>query len=635
MKSIIECALATLFLGWVSIVSAAAQTDEAAPEVPIESLPELETFVDATIDAQMKAFDVPAITVSIVKDGEMIFAKGYGLANIEKQIPVTAEETLFRPGSTSKLFTWTAVMQQVEQGKVNLDADVNTYLNTFQIPATYDEPITLRHILAHTAGFEEGGLGYLIIYDPAKATSLREAMATHIPRRINPPGKYSSYSNYATALAGLIVENVSGIPFNDYIKQNILDPLGMTRSTFEEPLPDHLKEGMAVGYKRDTGAFKPEPFEIIKSFGPAGALSSTSTDMAKFMLAHLNDGQLGESRILQADTAQLMHSRLFGGDDRLSGMAYGFYEEYVNGHRLIGHGGDTMQFHTNMVIDKDEDLGIFISTMGVQGGKARSEFVQAFYDHYYPSPLTQIAPPADFNDRSAQYAGTYVFWRHNQSTLEKAAGLAGGLEVVPTEDNTLMLAGLFEPRQFVEIGDNLFRQVDGPLRIAFGEDEGGNIRDLYIDGFPFMAASRQPAAEGKLFSQLLPGVSLFLFATVWVGWLYRRKEFKTMTGDERMAIKFSMALSGVTLVFIVLLVSIILVEQEGLFSEIPTLMKVTLVLPDIAAILSLGVAWFAVKAWREGFWRKGRRIHYTLVALSGLYMSWFYYYWNFLGIQVV
>jgi len=594
----------------------------------------LAVFVDGMVQGQIAAHDIPAVTVSIVKDDKVIFAKGYGWQDYEKRIPVKADTSLFRPGSVSKLFTWTAVMQMVEQGKLDLDTDVNTYLKTFQIPATYAEPITLRHIMTHTAGFEEGGLGYLIIVDPAKMLPLKVAMAKYIPRRINKPGVYSSYSNYATALAGLMVENVSGTPFNQYIEENIFKPLGMNSSSFVEPLPEALHKNMAVGHKRKAGVLKSQPFEIISSFSPAGALSSTATDMAKFMMAHLNNGRLGDVQILQADTAKLMHSVAYKTDERVAGMNLGFYENFFNGHRMIGHGGDTHQFHSDLMIDKAENLGIYVSYMGNGGAKGRSKFVQNFYDQYYPQALEEITPPEDFNDRASRFAGTYTFWRKNVSNIEKAFGIGGGLDVVATGESTLMLGLGGESRQFVEIDKNLFRQVDGPMRIVFGEDENGNIRDFGVDGSPFMEASRQPAIESSFFANTLPGISLLLFLTVWVGWMYRRKEFKTMSSGERTALKMSMGVSGINLIFLILMVSVLSIYDETLASDVPTALYLTMILPNIAVLLTIGMVWCAVKCWQNAYWRLGRRIHFTLVTLAAVYISWFFYYWNMLGIQI-
>ncbi len=618
------------------MVNQAAATATETAALMSDRFADITTFMDATVEAQIASLDIPAGSVSVVKDGEIIFAKAYGFTDREKKIPATADGTLFRPGSISKLFTWTAVMQQVEEGKLDLKTDVNQYLKTFQIPATFDEPITLEHILTHTAGFEEGAFGFLLTDDIANTLPLREAMAKYIPRRLNKPGEYSAYSNYATALAGLIVENVSGIPFNEYIKQKIFDPLSMNNSSFEEPLPADLNEKMAVGYKRKMGVWDAKKFEIIASFGPAGALSSTATDMAKFMIAHLNNGELNGNRILAEETAKLMHSNLFTPDDRISSMAHGFYEKFINGRRLIGHGGDTTLFHSNLMIDKEANLGLYVSFMGDTGGQARGAILDLFYDHYFPVDETTPEAPDDFKDRAADYAGTYKFWRHNQSTLEKAFAMLGsGIQVAPTEDNTLFIAGFGAPRQFVEIDKDLFIEVDGSQRIAFGRDDNGMVQDMYLDSMTFMSASRAPAAESPLFKTMLPALAVLFFLTVWTGWIYRRKEYKTMMPNERAAIRFSMATSGVTLLFVISLVVIISQHQSNLLFNIPGSFKMAILLPDLAAILTIGMVYHMIKCWTDGYWRLGRRIHYTLVSLAGVFMVWFYYYWNVYGVQLM
>src|SRR3990172_1351525 len=201
---------------------------------------DLEAFFDGVVAAQMRSHSIASATVSVVKDGELFFAKGYGYADREARRPVDPERTLFRPGSISKLFTWTSVMQLVEQGKIDLDANVNQHLSDFQIPDTFPEPITMKHLMTHTPGFEDGALGYLLIKSASDLVPLSASLAAHVPRRVRPAGAYSSYSNYGTALAGLIVANVSGMPFEEYVEKNIFEPLDMSRSTFREPLPERL-----------------------------------------------------------------------------------------------------------------------------------------------------------------------------------------------------------------------------------------------------------------------------------------------------------------------------------------------------------------------------------------------------------
>lgn len=592
---------------------------------------DIEAYIDGTIEAQMVLKDIPAVTVSVVKDGKRIFSKGYGMADREQQRPVDPATSTFRIGSTSKLFTWTSVMQLYEQGKVDLDADVNTYLD-FKIPDTFKEPITLRHILTHTAGFEDGGLGYLIQYYPNHGVPLAEAMEKYIPRRLNPPGKVSSYSNYATALAGLIVQNVSGMPFNEYVKTHILQPLEMQHTTFDEPLSDDMEKQRVKGYTREAGVFAEQPFEMIDAFGPAGAVSASANDMSHFMLAHLNNGEYNGKRILKEDTAKLMHSALWQGDKRLSAMAHGFYEHHFNGHRLIGHGGDTMQFHTDMLIDHDEQFGIFVSYQTTTDNQARNVFVKQFYDHYFPAEKETLTPPKDFASRADKYAGTYIFWRRNESTIEKAIGIfGGGTEIVPTENNTLLVAGIFPARQYVEIDTNLFQQVDGDEKIAFVEDENGEITALYYDSLPFMGLEPLPAFQSGLFRVFLPLVSILLFAHILISWGYKRQAYRAASPVARKLYYAAIANSAVNLLFIVLFMVIVLTYQDALYSGLPFVFKLNLVLPVLAVILSLLTAWFYVKRQTSEKTALASTIYYGMVVIAGLYMAYFYYYWNILG----
>src|SRR4029079_16854644 len=263
-----------------------------APAVPasirgVHDRAELAAFLDGVMAANLRDKHVAGATVAVVKDGALVYAKGYGYSDVANRAPVDGERTLFRIGSTSKLFTWTAIMQLVEQGKLDLDTDVNRYLD-FKIPATYPQPITLRHIMTHSPGFEEDGRD-LITDDSTRMIPLGRWLATHIPGRVRPPGTFSSYSNYATALAGYIVERTSGVPFDDYIEQHILTPLGMTQTTTRQPLPAKLRPQMSEGYTWGGGSYAPRKYEFVEP-GPAGAVASSATDMAKFMLAHLNNG---------------------------------------------------------------------------------------------------------------------------------------------------------------------------------------------------------------------------------------------------------------------------------------------------------------------------------------------------------
>src|SRR5215510_9884972 len=362
-------------------------------------------FLDGIMPQQLAREDLAGAVISIVKDGKVIFAKGYGYTDVEKKQPVSPDDTLFRPGSISKLFTWTSVMQLVEQGKLDLDRDVNDYLD-FKIPAAYSKPITLRNIMTHTPGFEET-VQELFVKDASDLKPIGDYLKQHIPARIFPPGTTPAYSNYATTMAGYIVQRVSGQDYFDYIDEHIIKPLGMTHSTFRQPLPDALAPLMSKGY---TVASQPaKKFEFVEA-APAGSSSVSALDMTHLMIAHLQNGKYENVQILKPETAELMHSRQFANLPDMNAMCLGFYEETRNGHRIIGHAGDTDYFHSDLHLMPDAQLGFFISYNSAGKGEisAREAVWHAFLDRYFPIELKDGSPVSTAASDAEQVSGRYI-----------------------------------------------------------------------------------------------------------------------------------------------------------------------------------------------------------------------------------
>jgi CubicO group peptidase (beta-lactamase class C family) len=346
---------------------AMAPPQEAGAKSPAPlNAADLEAWLDGFMPYALERGRIAGAVVVVVRGSGTVLQKGYGYADVASRKPVSPDATLFRPGSVSKLLTWTAVMQQVEAGKIDLDKDVNSYID-FKIPPFEGKPITMRNIMTHTSGFEES-VRYLISSDPKAAMPLKKLIPLALPERVFAPGTTPAYSNYATALAGYIVERVSGVPFDTYIEQRVFAPIGMTRSSFRQPLPDTLKPLMASGYSNVTE--KAKPFEIVVP-APAGSLAATGADMGKFMIAHLNNG----GALLKPETARLMHDTNARRLGPLNTMALGFYEQWVNGRRAIAHGGDTEWFHTYLWLFPADDIGLYISmnSVGQQGAAGNSQ----------------------------------------------------------------------------------------------------------------------------------------------------------------------------------------------------------------------------------------------------------------------
>lgn len=605
----------------------------------------LEAFVDSLVPTLMKNHNSPSGTVAIVRGGRLVLAKGFGYQDIDRRIPVDPYTTLFRPGSVSKLFTWVAVMQLVEQGKLNLDEDVNTYLQEFKIRQTFEQPITLRHIMTHTAGFEDGNLGYFILQDEARIIPLGEAMKRYQPKRVNPPGVQTAYSNYATALAGHIVATVSGVPFNEYIAKNIFDVLGMHSSTFVEPLPPQFAEHMAMGYVAAQGKYQPGFFELLARFGPAGSLSSTSTDMMKFALAIMRGGELDGRRILQAATTEQMLTRAFSHDDRLMGMALGFYERELNGHRLVGHAGAMLFFHSDFVIDLPHDLAIFTSFGATGGAVVNATFIPAFYDHFYPvAPQPAPVATADFATRAKRFEGTYLPWRSSFSKFEKARRLTGsGLRVIAIPDQGLIITNDSGSKRYVEVERNLFRELEpnftlGVLsnsrQVAFQESADGEITGLVFDGRPFASSYKAAWYQTGRFSTTLVKVTMLVFALVLIRAFFQRASYRNANPADKRARRVALFSAGVNI--LVLTLGSLIMARIGAnpFAQVPLTFRVFVWLP-LVILLAAGLMLLqTTRVWQHGLLAGlSERVRYSVIAACSVAMCWFYAYWNLIGPQ--
>src|ERR1044071_2052896 len=286
----------------------------------------------------------------------------------------------------------------------------------------------------------------------------------------------------------------------------------MESSTFKEPLPEALAKRMSVGYTFEAGAFKPQGYEYVANFGPAGSLAATATDMSRFMIAHLQQGAMGEVRILKPETVRAMHARAFSPQPAVGGSGLGFYETYVNGRRLIGHGGDTNYFHSEFGLLEEEGVGFFVSVnTGGKAGLVPRHFLRAFMNHYFPARLPAVKPPEDFAARAAKYAGRYGALRHSYTRFEKVFGLLGGAAVAPTGKNTLGIPDLFgHSAQYVEVAPTVFREVGGDRMVAFVQNDAGQVEGM-VGQFAFIPFVKLRWYESPPFHLMLLGLSLLLF----------------------------------------------------------------------------------------------------------------------------
>jgi CubicO group peptidase (beta-lactamase class C family) len=618
-----------------------------APEATVAETPhemtatDVQAFLDGFLPMQLERENIAGAVVCVVRDGKVLFAKGYGYSDVDKKKPVSPDNTLFRPGSISKLFTWTAVMQLVQQGKLNLDHDVNDYLD-FKIPATYPQPITLRNVMTHTTGFEET-IKELFVREGTPVRPLKEYLVRHLPKRIFPPGTVPAYSNYGATLAGYIVEHVSGRPFNDYITENIFRPLGMEHSSFAQPLPAELKPLVSNGYELGSG--KPKPLEVIPP-APAGALSASAADLSRFMLAHLQDGKLENAQILSPETARQMHARQDFFPAGLNGMALGFYEETRNGHRIIGHGGDTFYFHSDLHLVLDAQVGFFISYNSAGKGEisARGALWKHFMDRYFPYTQPDAPAVSSATTDVRTVSGYYITSRRAQSTFVSVPNAFSQIHVAPDSEGTIKVFPFKDysgqTRRWRAIAPMVYQEVNSQDRIAFQKGANGRL-ELHIS-FPAIIFQRTSRLDSTPWNRTVSYYALTIMVltlVVWpVAWLVRRHYgFKldlTPTQQRlRLAIKLVCA---VDVLFIAGLAITFSAAEDLTFlsGKLDPLILLLQVVGLIGAVGTLLVIYATLQLWRAPNIWKGVRWLNLLIVLACIFFTWFVVHWKMINFNM-
>jgi CubicO group peptidase (beta-lactamase class C family) len=620
-----------------------SQLAVSAPSDPIE----VKSFFDGEIAAELARNQIPGAITSVITGGRLIFTDGYGSADPDKSVPVDENETVFRIGSQTKLFVWTAIMQLYEQGKLDLNTDVNAYLETFRIPDTYAEPITVTNLMTHTAGFEDSNEDVLARKE-SDIQPLGSWLANHIPARVRPPAQVTAYSNYGAGLAGYIVERVSGQPWDQYVEENILAPLDMSRTTFSQPLPQGLAEDLSegFGYSSET---KVEEFAYVQH-SPAGSGISTARDMANFALAHLNDGAFGDAQILENSTARLMHSQLFTNDPDLPGMTYGFVEQTINGHRIISHGGDIGGFSSTLFLLPDEEVGVFASYNSASGHTAREELIEAFMDRYYsPAPAEPVGASAEGTEsRAAKIAGSYWSTRRPYESFEKLVGPTNAIEVHDRGDGHIQVdmgdKSGYGKVDLVETAPWRFEQTNGEGigQVVFHVDADGEVSQMLLGNLPIFAYTKMAWYETLMFNLILLGLAGLVFVSAllfWPGhWLWRRVRGKRqVTGDTLQAAKPARHSSGASLVFwialigcalyVVTLLLLILSLGADIYGR-PESLDAVFVMVWIALGLAVLTVLGVGVAWVRRYWSPLQRVHESVLALAMVAVGWQFIFWN-------
>ena len=632
-------ALVVVLVSTPAIATATTPTVRSVDSAePIESADlsdgdEFERWLDEMMADQLERHHVPGAAVVVVKDDEIFLAKGYGYADLASQRPVVANETVFSIGSTGKLVTWTAVMQGVEDGRLELDRDVDDYLtdSAVTVPDTYPEPVTLEHLGTHSAGFEDVFAG-MVADDPDEIRPMEEILADHRPARVRPPGQFVAYSNYGTALAGHVLAEQSDATFTEYVDERIFTPLGMADTTYAQPLPDELEPRRAIGYTHQNGEYRPHD-PVVWTLPPeGGSLRTTATDVGRFMLAHLNEGTYGSDRILDAETVREMHRRHFTKSEEvpeLNGMAYGFIEMDRNGERIVGHWGDTPRFKSLLALYPERDTGLFVVYNSPGGAPARFELLGAFTDRYYPRSDTPVVEPPDgAADRARALAGDYRSLTISESSWERVLGaMTRTYTVGATDGGYLTTTRLGEgTRTWVERRPGVYQEVGGSDILAFKFNENGRATHVFRHAFGPSTYERVPWYESLAVLQAILGAGVVGFASVLLLWLggfvWRHVHDREPPSDRERTARW--LLGVVSLLWLAVLVIFLFawINFDAEAASPSLALQTGKILRYVALAGTAGTVIATGFAWRKGYWTRPARLHYSVVTALALLFAW-------------
>lgn len=649
----ILAACALTVLGVPATAQTAVQTSQE-PAAPQLNRADLETWLDGFVPYALQQGDIAGLVVSVVKDGQVLLQKGYGYADVARKIPMDPQRTVMRTASVSKTFTATAVMQLVEQGKLDLDRDVNDYLD-FEIPARFGRPITLRNLLTHTPGFFETSYKR---YDPP--LTLRQNLLM-IPDRIYPPGEIPAYSNYGLNLAGYIVERVSGESIAQYVEQHILEPLGMEHSTFRMTMPEALRPLEAKNYSLASSA-EPYPWSLVAAMSPvespAGGLGTTAHDMTRFMLAHLQQGSFGDYQLLRPQTVQLMHAPAFVPIPGAQPIALGLFRADHKGRRVIGHSGDGEGAHAEMKLLPDENVGIFtaVNSDGSVHGilpaafMLRATLFEQFVDRYFPASVAAQEPTVSTAQEHARLAaGEYVWSRQQKGDYQEALSLiirfmALKPFIVANADGTietpafLTLEKSGRTQTWREVGPYVWREVGGDARLVM-KVQDGKVQSVWSDQTSsFWVNLPVPYLWSAGLNVPLLGLAtgaLLLTVLLWpVAAIARRHYGRALQLSGREARAYRMTRFAAVLgVLYMLGWAIVLIAD--LASTVGTEPWIRLIqLMGLCCIAGAAVAaWNAWLTWRgkRSVWAK---VWSLVLALALLYLVWFSFAFHLISVRL-
>lgn len=605
----------------------------------------LNSYLDKITKENFQKYKLPSLCMIVVKDGKIIYKNALGYADVKNKIKADVNSSVYRIGSTSKLFTETAIMQLYEQGKIDLKEDANKYLGDIKIQNKFAKKVTVENLLTHTSGIDEATLPYTAAKTKADIISLSEYLKKHQPVVTNEPGKVCLYSNIGLDLLGHIIENVSGMKYEDYIQKNIFNILGMQSSRVSLPLNNMTKNYDSL---TKTGY-------VYYNDSPAGGINSTPLDISKFMMAHLQNGVYKNNKILNENTAKLMHEHHFSNDKNLCGIGYGFWEKNINGKRIISHEGAlSVGYFDDMLLDAEENLGVYIVSNNLtSAAPAITDIENAFFNKYYSSSKLEKYSESSISSKEAsKYVGTYRLYQDNaKGNILKFINLLGSID--ENEDvqieynkskNSLIYHGTShmkkkEDTKLIKVSNNLFRRADNNELVAFRE-ENNKIKYIFLNNRPFDNFERVNFKDNYKLSLAILIVAMLFFMfqivkNVFIGFKKLIKGKGIFKNSEISVIRiFKVLVFAISLLNIDALFEILYwMMSFDMYYSVPWYIKAAPIIFIISTILVIGSSVAFILVIKREKTKLSYKILNSISILVMYAFVFFIFNWNLIGFR--